>query len=450
MWDISPWPASLASAELSQLGSVPDTLTCGDWADGLWGGYLISSEEGEYQQDQKNTVYVSPDNQTVLYNFPRFREGLQNPAFYRQPLAFMNITWEPDSSVTNTSTKRSTADSINTLSYKFGTLYNKTVILKESTMIETLKSGGKNPGRFGNGTEFEVGEKVWMCTWEKTLLEVEIMVDEYSLAFTNKDNTQHAAGSSSNEYYNEENGTTTITVSANIDGVSSAPPPPPITSSSTSSATHDTPSATFSFPPSPSPPYTHPHPQPHPRPAPAPAPAPPPPPYPSPTDTELELEIEEFEFVGDDFRTLHKRSAPGGCGNTARSHSPRQYPNKVYIKEYRPTPKRLRQVQGIDLTDLDPNGLGLPGKVICKKMVAQDDGGLRAYKGEDGEVTEVQLKEQYVLASTASERRRRRKRDDSGDGDDDGDDVGDGDGDADDGSVDDDDDDGKCQCSWET
>ncbi|KAA8905053.1 hypothetical protein FN846DRAFT_779156 [Sphaerosporella brunnea] len=382
MWDVLDWPASLASAQLSKLGTVPPTLTCAQWEGGLWGGYLISSVEGEYQQDQKNTVYITQDNQTVLYASSRFREGLQDPAFYRQPLAFLNVTWQPDPSVPN---RKRDAGTINSLSYNFGTLYNKTVILKESTMIETFNSRGSNPGRYGNGSEFVAGDKVWMCTWEKTLLEVEIMVNEHSLAVTNKGNTAHAADSRKT-YNDDDNGTTTITVSANTGTVSF---PPPFRSSSASTSQ---PSGTFSFPASPTVPHGH-HPRPPPPPPPPPSPSPQPPRPPSETDVTVVVS-EDFEFVGDMRRIRQKRdgSSPG--------NGPRCYPKKVKIKEYRPTPNRLRQVLGIDLTDADPTGQGIPGRVYCRKFIAQDDGGLQAYPSKRGEVVEVELKEDYVFTST--------------------------------------------------
>lgn len=222
LWDIDVWPVNLVGAELSKLKSVPDTLTCADWENNRWGGYIISSEEGEYNKERKNTVYQTHSGERVLYSaIHGFREGMQGPAFFRQPLGFRNVTWEYSGTVDN---KSSHPASLNTLSYTFGILYNKTVILKETTMIQTFNTDGENDERNGNGTEFEHNEKVWMCVWEKTLLEVELMVNESSIAKLRKASTATEGGNSYNTDTDDEDNDsflTTIVVGHPISSASS-------------------------------------------------------------------------------------------------------------------------------------------------------------------------------------------------------------------------------------
>jgi len=334
-------------AELSKLGTVPDTIVCAEFEYAKWGGYLITSQEGEFNEERKNTVFVSPNGESIQYApGGGFREGMQAPAFYNQPLAFMNITWFPDDSVV---AKRE-AGPITTYSYKFAMLYNKTVILKETTMIETFNSAGASPQRYGNGTELVAGEKVWMCTWDKTLLEVELMVDEYSRAALEKQSRKHALGSSDND---KENGTdngdtkTTITIT-DVLPISSTTVPP--------SSTNERP---------PRPPGFH-----HGKPS--------PPPPPPPTSTSTPTDPDDFVFI----ERLVKRG----------SSKPHRYSRKVIIKEYRPTRDRLRRVLGIDRTDVDRESQAVPGAVHCRKMIVQADRGLREYNSE-AELVKVTMRE---------------------------------------------------------
>ena len=335
-WDIDDWPQALAHAgtDLAMLGSVPDTLTCEEWEGGKWGGYLMSSEVGEWSVERRNTVFKTVNGETVRYA-PSFgyREGMQGPSFYRQPLAFQ----------TSSATKR-TDNATGSMSYSFGILYNKTVVLRETTMIQTHNTRGKSESRFGDGLGFQASEKVWMCVWEKTLLEVTLMVKEPSMAQIHRNAAiTHGVGqdedTSADDDDNDATATTTITVGLKP---SSAPPPPP---------------------PSKGPP-------PHPNP-----PPPPPPPYSPPPPSKS---------------GAHQ---PYPAKWIKAIKGPRHLSRKVYMKESRPSPDRLRRVLGIDRTDPDPNGRAKPGPVWCRKMIVQEDGGLVEFNAEDEEIVETTLAE---------------------------------------------------------
>lgn len=220
-------------------------------------------------------------------------------------------------------------------------------------MIETFNSAGANPQRYGNGTELVAGDKVWMCTWDKTLLEVELMVNEYSMAALQKNPTEHVVGSNDDDEDNVPNSGGSLTTTITVNDISS-----PLTakSSASSSSPSDRP----------------------PRPPGAPSPKPhhgrPPPPPPASAG------FEEFEFI----ERLVKRG-----GNGSKYH---QYSRKVIIKEYRPNKNRLRSVLGIDRTDVDPEGRATLGAVHCRKMIVQTDSGLREYNS-DAEVVQVTMRE---------------------------------------------------------
>jgi hypothetical protein len=378
MWDVGEWPASLAHAELSKIHSVPDTLTCAEWENGLWGSYLLSSEEGEYARDKRNVVFETPTGERVWYAAEHgWREGMVNPSFYRQPLAFRNVTWRYDPT-TNTHSKRDSNGTtpLTTLSYNFGILYNKTVILRETTMIETHNTGGENSNKNGNGSELLPKEKVWMCIWEKTLLEVELMINEPSISALKATAQSHNPGNDTDSEDEDGDGIlTTITV-----GLPLTTPTP----SSTASPTADLG---------------------------APAPVSPP----KPSDGNLHGNLSQigkhFQFglpgppgsgappgtPSTGKRNIQKRATPKG---------PRHFSKKIYMKESRPTPDRLRRVLGIDRTDLDPDGRAVPGNVRCRKMLVMDDGGLVEFKPEGEEVVSVILSEEFSDPTLAAILRR--------------------------------------------
>lgn len=333
MWDIDDWPAALAhtQTELSKLHSVPDTLTCEEWQDGKWGGYLMSSEEGEWSREQRNTVFETVTGERVRYAPSRgFCEGMQGPAFYRQPLAYHSVaTTLPKRATTNATAAE------NSMSYTFGILYNKTVVLRETTMIQTHNTRGRSEAKAGNGLEFAIEEKVWMCVWEKTLLEVTVMVHQPSQAHELRTAAiDHGAGEDEDTSDDESEiaALTTILV-----GPSNAP----------------------SSSPSPT----------------GPSPPPGPPPGPPPSE------------VDDGQPRLAKRGVKRGV------NGPRHLSRKVYIKESRPSRQRLQRVLGFDLTDPDPKGLTNPGAVRCRKMIVQEDGGLLEFNGEGDEMVETTLVE---------------------------------------------------------
>lgn len=352
LWDVDIWPVDLHDAELSQLGSVPDTLVCGKWEDSRWGSYLISSREGEYKEEKKNTVYVSVGGEKVIYNKPDgFREGLQGLAFYNQPLAYLNST---KSNPPNS--KRAVVNSLD--SYKFGVLYNKTVILRESTMQKTWKTGGSYPFKNGNGTELLIGEKVWMCVWEKTMLEVEIMINQTSTAYNQKNTSvNHAADHSGDDGYDTDNDdpeSTMTTITVGLPDATSTPTTVKLTEE-------------FEF---------------------------------VVTDTENSEDEEEIDFKS--ILNLSKRHFKHrnllnprypSHGKVKRGRTVQEYTRKVYVTEYRPTPEQIRLALGIDKTD-PPAMLAqlVPGPISCRKMIVQGDRGLREFNS-DTEVISVDLRE---------------------------------------------------------
>ena len=338
-WDIDDWPQALSHTEtdLAMLGSVPDTLTCEEWEGGKWGGYLMSSEVGEWSVERRNTVFKTVNGETVRYA-PSFgyREGMQGPSFYRQPLAFQ------DSSTTLT---KRTDNTTGSMSYSFGILYNKTVVLRETTMIQTHNTGGKSESRFGDGLSLQVSEKVWMCVWEKTLLEVTLMVKEPSMAQISRDAAiAHGVGQGEDTADDDDsNATATTTITVGL--VPSSEPSSP-------------PSSKGPPPPHPNPPLL---------------PPPPPLPYPPPPPS--------------------KSDHPHPAKWIKAIKGPRHLSRKVYMKESRPSPDRLRRVLGIDLTDPDPDGRATPGPVWCRKMIVQEDGGLAEFNAQGEEMVETTLVE---------------------------------------------------------
>ncbi|KAF8541654.1 hypothetical protein BDD12DRAFT_489801 [Trichophaea hybrida] len=355
LWDIDVYPADLVGSELSKLKSVPDTLTCAHWESSTWGGYIISSEEGEYNKEKKNTVYQTPTGERVLYSAMHgFREGMQGPAFFRQPLGFRNVTWEYSEGIE----KRANHNGpLTTLSYTFGILYDKTVILKETTMIQTFNTNGDNDLRNGNGMEFTQNEKVWMCVWEKTLLEVELMVNESSISQLRKATAAAHGGGSGDPYEtdldDEDNSNFLTTI---IVGLPTSHPKSKHHSSTASSTIDYSAKPTF------------------------------------PSNSKL----------SGDARLIKRGQTKGRFRHLSR---------KVYMKESRPTEDRLRGVLGIDRTDDDLEGRARPGAVRCRKMLVQDDGGLVEYTAV-GEEVEVRLEEILTEAESLE------KRDDETDDDD--------------------------------
>jgi len=97
------------------------------------------------------------------------------------------------------------------------------------------------------------------------------------------------------------------------------------------------------------------------------------------------VSLEDFSFVGD---------KPGYHRLRKREDEYRRYSRKVFVREYRPTEDRLREVLGIDRTDADYKGEASIGAVSCRKMITQPDGGLKEYAPqEEGEIVKVQLNE---------------------------------------------------------
>ncbi|KAI5788395.1 hypothetical protein EDC01DRAFT_163273 [Geopyxis carbonaria] len=332
LWNFVPLPGNLSGKQLSDLNSDPKPIACAEYSKGRWGGYSISSETGENAQE-KDIVWVDQEGQKVLYAGPAgWREGMQGPAFWKEPLTL----FDPSTDVGHS--KRSDLGN-SSLSYRFGILYTKTVILREKSLITAYEENKPLDQIEKNETDpiLADGEVVWMCEWEKTLLEVEIMVREPSIAVTQKGRKIH--GMEGTDLNDDDDRKTTITI-----GPSSFPT---FTSQSSSQP-----------PPPPPPPFES-----------------PPPAYPSASPS-----IEEED---DDNPTRLRRRG---------SIPPRDYPNKIKMSEYRPSKIRLKDVQGIDRTEGDNDPRVKYGNIKCTKMVVVPGGGLRNDTGADGE-GEVWLKQ---------------------------------------------------------
>jgi hypothetical protein len=340
IWDMLDWPPELIGSEITKLGSVPVPLQSSDYEGAFWGGYIVSSQEGEFDQ-LKDIVYVDTNGNPIQYSVSGgFMEGMQGPSFYRQPFSLSNITYLGDDthpandthSANNYTAHNNHTTSVPTqtaISYKFGVLYNKTVILRDTNMNnifnDLLQPGNPSNIPKGSGTKLQGGEIVWMCTWDKTLLEVELMVDQYSENAT--DPVSNSTGKSQGS--NSEPQPSTVTV-----GDLSTPFPAPGEISQSSSDS----------------PY---------------------PKYVTPTDQNGN---EELGYASDYVRRQTLKQV----------NEPRSYPQKIVIKEYRPNARRLREILGIDLTDSDELSLAGKGKIRCKKMIVRADGGLRKYKSTLG------------------------------------------------------------------
>jgi hypothetical protein len=276
-----------------------------------------------------------------------------------------------------------------------------------------------------------------MCTWEKTLLEVEIMVDIFSIAekYGEKDigaddradpdddgDPTPVATITSTWDPNSSSSTSSIMMipsiivshstkvltSSHTSYASSYPSPysssyqplptslppnlPPINSDPNDpyngSDDNEYPPNPQSLPPLTGPPFD--------------LPPPPPPPPPPPT---LVIPDSPSPIATPLLHALLKRTVG-------------RYPQQVKIKESRPSKDRLKQVLGISLSDYDDGGRSAPGAVTCKRMIMVDDYALKEDPGDgDGVVT---FQEQQVIESYTDDdddddydpdsRRRRRKR----------------------------------------
>lgn len=329
--------------------SEPDFLTSDEYGEGSWGGYLVSSFEGiqRWEDDEDFVVYHNDGTKEELSGKTAWRDGMQNQAFWRIPLAFYNSTENnpPDKKLAARSGSRYSAGLRSRTdyplddSYKFGILFNKTVIVKDST-IKSNKDLDNGIIKTGNGTALVTAEIVWKCVWEKTLLEVEVMVDIPSQAFIHGKKTDNDDG---DDYYDHDY------------------PHPPDKTYESSQVGSPSPSC-----------YPKEHSQ----------------------DDSLGLGAKQQSAPTGDLqpRSGHQKS------KQRRELQKFSYPLKVSMKESRPHSRRLRQLQGMDLTDPDPEGHAEPGAVRCTQYVVGPMGGLIPFVDEAGEGFIVLREEQGVMS----------------------------------------------------
>lgn len=344
-WRFEKFPAD-QQINMANFISQPPFLRGAEYGDGKWGAYQVSSVEGiQLWEDSAQLVKVVGNDVVVEYSGkPTWRDGTQNQPLWHIPFAFYNTTG-PDSPTllprhistvtTRIATPTNTAVTSDYTSYKFGVLVDKTVIVKQST-IEANIASESGTIRTGNGTILIPGEIVWKCIWEKTLLEVELFVDDLSEGYSREGlrGSVNKPGDEAHPSHGESSPT------------GSLPVPQPMGTGDASAAflgaqqTPDTgPSGNLSMT------YR---------------------------------------------RNSHRKrtSIIGGRGLMG------PYPRRISIQESRPTTKRIRQVLGMDLTDPDPDGHADLGAVKCTQFIATPDGGLTPFMDKVSGEGYVVLKEQ--------------------------------------------------------
>ena len=304
-------------------------------------------------------VVKDGSGQEEYSNEPGWRDGTQNPLFWHIPLAYYNTTSTPTNNKLLKLRSNNNSTSVGKFAnYKFGILYNKTVVLKQSVIDQTLavlRNTGGFP-KFANGTALGEGEIVWKCVWEKTLLDVEISINQPSLAqpptvFSgDRGPPGHGdgddglgdgpgGGQGSDDYSQDRSRTSSGSSPGSSPGDPQGPPggPPPQNSFNTGDGGQfKTPVTTFAIP----------------------------------TPTGLNTSI-------DDTDGAYETSDIPVAGVIKRGESTLPYPLRITIEETRPSPSRLRYIQGMDLTDADPDGRSRLGDIKCTRMVVTPRGGLR-------------------------------------------------------------------------
>lgn len=357
LWNIQTLPANLTGTQISNLASDPRPLQSAEYEEGKWGGYTISSKEGERDRWGDNE-WKDKEGNWNMYSQKAWREGLQGPSFWNQPLMFINSTKADD---------ESGEEGMKT--YKFGLLYEKQVLLREATMIANWVTDINEAKNLGDGDLIAEGELVWMCSWNKTMFEVEFLVDEvasvdtvgfdlpaFVSAYSDVDfdgieeifAPEEALEEKAEEYQEEESGEASDTVNYQDGQI--------ITEEE--SELNDV----------------------------------------SVFDVEFDGQLDdsgtgdsgtETETVKDDEHnsaatpTISARTTPSIA--TRSSKGPHRYPKKIKIREYRPNINRLKDVQGIDRTEGNQDERAQYGDINCVKMIAIPAHGLRTVVGEDGE-----------------------------------------------------------------
>ncbi|TGZ81453.1 hypothetical protein EX30DRAFT_395599 [Ascodesmis nigricans] len=437
LWNVLPLPANLNDARISSLKSDPTPLSHAEWDDGKWGGYIVTSKEGE-DQHKDHIVFVDSRGEIIEYpGSTGWREGMQGPAFWRQPLTYINETI-----LNNTSEQVPVEES-----YRFGIIYNKRVLLRESTLKQNYYH---NTARGGDGTKLAEGEVAWMCEWGNTLLEVEIYVNESSVAAQEPGDDESDLYDGLDSLFEFVGMPTTITIGwKNEPTPVSSAPSSPLPAEGSASAVPDEeqvglPQETSLPSPVPAPLLGVNGTQPVKRSIPL-------------NDTVIfhstinDTNVED-ETTNDttqhDITLIKTRSSSSITDTTPTSTTPtstilsvtpasdnpndsdtddsdayyssyysayysatiaslrpslassstipsststhaarniKAYPKKVVLREYPPSIFRLKDVQGIDRTEGDNDPRARPGMVQCKKMVVTEGEGLRSDVGEDGD-----------------------------------------------------------------
>ncbi|RPB01968.1 hypothetical protein L873DRAFT_1674913, partial [Choiromyces venosus 120613-1] len=366
VWRFDPFPPKPSGVDMGTFPSHPDFLKGAEYGDGSWGGYMLSSLEGIIKFDDDGDMIIKDGNGQVEYSDgPGWRDGAQNPLFWHIPLAYYNTTVTPIINKRLRIRANNSSPVGKFANYKFGILYNKTVVLKQSAIDQTL-AVLKNPEgtlKFADGTALGEGEIVWKCVWEKTLLDVEISINQPSLACLPKgfeggsgppghgdDNCGWGDGrGDSGGFYDDRGALPTESPSGDPSG---PPGGPPQSSFSAGNGDQFDPSVTALA-------------------------------IPTPTSLNSTAgSTDGYKFSDIPIAAKVKRGGPT-----------LPYPLKITIEETRPTSKRLRRVMGMDLTDADPYGYDKLGEVKCTQMVVTRLGGLREFTDANGEGLVI-LKEQ--------------------------------------------------------
>lgn len=329
--------------------SQPDFLWGAEYGNGNWGGYLVSSLEGiRIWEDKLDLVKVNRDGKLVEYAVkPPWRDGTQNQPFWKIPFALYNDTDNHDDKLSPRNYNNHSTDS----SYNFGVFFNKTVIIKDSTIEANLASGSGYIAT-GNGSILHPGEIVWKCIWEKTLLEVEVLVDIASQAVTQDKEMVSAGNEQGAGNDDDNNGPQRPNRTHGYDNMhhdgggphpTGPPLPPPTPGDLGDDDDGDDDGDFFRLHPS--------------RPTPSVSP-----------QGNLSLTYKHRP------RTHHRRTATSTTGGPVGA-----YPLRVSVKESRPSSNRIRQLLGMDLTDPDPLGLADLGKIKCTQFIVTGDGGLTPF-----------------------------------------------------------------------
>jgi len=331
---------------------------------------MLSSLEGIIKfDDDWDLVVKDGAGQEEYSNKPGWMDGTQNPLFWHIPLAYYNYSTPTGKPLNPRSNDSAPVGEFAT--YGFGILYNKTVVLKQSTIDQTLavlkNTGG--PPKFANGTALGEGEIVWKCVWEKTLLDVEISLNQPSLAQRpagfggDRGPPGHGDGDDGlgdgpgdgrggGGFSDGRGGATSGLPRGDPRGPPGGPPPQ------------------NSFNPGDGDQF-------------------------KPPTTALTIPTPTGFNTSVDGTNDDDSSDIPIAGKIKRGEPASPYPLKITIEEIRPTSKHLRWVLGMDLTDADPSGYSKPGDVKCTRMVVTPSGGLREYMDASGGGLVI-LKEQQV------------------------------------------------------